>query len=130
MRSEAMLMRDAWRHCGSAIVLVVMLTSAFTASAQDAAATPADQVRIAKDFKAELLYSVPKNSQGSWVSMCVDPKGRLIVSDQYGGLFRITPGKAAGDTKVETLDVKIGHAQGLLYAFDSLYVMVNDQQPY
>jgi putative heme-binding domain-containing protein len=93
-------------------------------------ATPADQVRIAKDFKVELLYNVPKDDQGSWVSMCVDPKGRLILSDQYGGLFRVTPGKAPADTKVEPLDVKIGHAQGLLYAFDSLYVMVADDKPF
>jgi putative heme-binding domain-containing protein len=77
-----------------------------------------------------LLYNVPKDDQGSWVSMCVDPKGRLIVSDQYGGLFRVTPGQSSADTKVEPLDVKIGHAQGLLYAFDSLYVMVADDKPF
>src|SRR5262249_1941809 len=53
-------------------------------------ATPAEKIRVAKDFKVELLYSVPKNQQGSWVSMCADPRGRLIVSDQYGGLFRVT----------------------------------------
>src|SRR5262249_48138680 len=33
-------------------------------------------------------------------------------------------GKPA-DTKVEKIPVDIGHAQGLLWAFDSLYVMVN-----
>src|SRR5262245_33258378 len=54
-------------------------------------ATPAESLKVAKDFKVELLYSVPKEKQGSWVNMCVDPKGRLIVSDQYGGLFRVTP---------------------------------------
>ena len=32
-----------------------------------------------QDFKAELLYSVPKDKQGSWINMTVDPKGRLIV---------------------------------------------------
>ena len=41
--------------------------------------TPADQIRLAKGFKAERLYSVPQ-AQGSWVSLCVDPKGRLITS--------------------------------------------------
>jgi putative heme-binding domain-containing protein len=92
-------------------------------------ATPAERVKIARDFKVELIYNVPKNDQGSWVSMCVDPRGRLIVSDQYGGLFRITPGRKAAETKVEKLDVPIGHAQGLLYAFDSLYVMVADDSP-
>ena len=89
--------------------------------------TPAASLKVLKGFKAELLYSVPKDTQGSWVNMCVDPKGRLIVSDQYGGLFRVTPppvGTSAG-TKVEALDVPIGEAQGLLWAFDSLYVVVN-----
>jgi putative heme-binding domain-containing protein len=93
------------------------------------AATPAAALKVAKDFKAELLYSVPKNKQGSWVNMCVDPKGRLIVSDQYGPLYRITPSPLDGkaeETKVEKLDLTLGGAHGLLWAFDSLYVMVNE----
>ena len=57
--------------------------------------------------------------------MTPDPRGRLIVSDQYGSLYRVTPGADAVATKVEKLGVDIGAAQGLLYAFDSLYVMVN-----
>ncbi|MCP4786721.1 MAG: c-type cytochrome [Fuerstiella sp.] len=78
-------------------------------------------------FQVELLYSVPMQAQGSWVSMTVDPKGRLIVCDQYGSLYRVTP-KPVGETGVagvESLGVEIGSAQGLLYAFDSLYVMVS-----
>jgi putative heme-binding domain-containing protein len=92
-------------------------------------ATPAEALKIAKDFKAELLYSVPKEVQGSWVNLCVDPKGRLIVSDQYGPLYRITPGPIGGkpdQTKIEKLDLPLGGAHGLLWAFDSLYVMVNE----
>src|SRR5262249_55557454 len=53
-------------------------------------ATPIELIKVKKDFKVELLYSVPKDKQGSWVSLCVDPKGRLIASDQYGKLYRIT----------------------------------------
>jgi putative heme-binding domain-containing protein len=96
-------------------------------------ATPADRIKIVKDFKVELLYSVPKEKEGSWVSMCVDPKGRLIVSDQYGPLYRVTPPPIGGkpeQTKVEKLDLAIGEAQGLLWAFDSLYVVVNKGQKY
>src|SRR5687767_1926221 len=48
-----------------------------------AAATPAETLRVKKDFKVELLYSVPKEHHGSWVNLCTDPKGRLITSDQY-----------------------------------------------
>ncbi len=88
-------------------------------------ATPASQIKIAKDFKVELLYSVP-DDQGSWVSLTTDPKGRLITSDQYGKLYRITPPAISGKAiQVETIDVDLGMAQGLCWAFDSLYVMVN-----
>src|SRR5947209_6100334 len=90
-------------------------------------------MKAAKGVKVELLYSVPKDKEGSWVNLCVDPKGRLIVSDQYGALYRITPpavGGKAGDTRVEKIDLPIGEAQGLLWAFDSLYVVVNKGQKY
>ena len=33
---------------------------------------------------------MPQETQGSWVNMTVDPKGRLIVSDQYGKLYRVS----------------------------------------
>jgi putative heme-binding domain-containing protein len=110
------------------------------AIAKPPTATPAEALQVMKDFKAELLYSVPKETQGSWVNMCVDPKGRLIVSDQYGPLYRITPpiqsgvakpgpqgaGLGAAEIRVEKLDLPLGGAHGLLWAFDSLYVMVNE----
>jgi putative heme-binding domain-containing protein len=100
-------------------------------------ATPIDKIKVMKDFRVELLYSVPR-PQGSWVSMCVDPQGRLIVSDQSNqGLFRVTPPPLGGDAsqiKVESLPIKwpddsglLSGAQGLLWAFDSLYVMVNSR---
>ena len=93
-------------------------------------ATPADTLKVADEFKVERLYSVPKDQQGSWVSMCTDPKGRLIVCDQYGGLYRVTP-PAVGETgeiELEKVPAKIGDAQGLLWAFDALYVVVNSRQ--
>lgn len=82
-------------------------------------ATPGDKLRMPAGFEAELLYTVPKK-QGSWVTMTPDPKGRLIVCDQYGSLYRVDTSK---EFKVEPLDLKIGSAQGLLCAFDSLYVV-------
>lgn len=94
-------------------------------------ATPISALKVAKDFKVELLYSVPKDEQGSWVNMCVDPKGRLIVSDQYGSLYRVTPPAIGGkpeDIKIEKIPVDIGDAHGLLWAFDSLYVVVNSNR--
>src|SRR5262249_48675415 len=96
-------------------------------------ATPIELIKVKKDFKVELLYSVPKDTQGSWVSMCVDPKGRLITSDQYGKLYRITPpplGGNAESTRVEQLPLDLGEAHGLVWANDSLYVVNNEgRQP-
>lgn len=96
------------------------------------AATPVESMKVAEGFQVELLYSVPKDREGSWVNLCVDPKGRLIVSDQYGGLFRVTvpPIGSDEDIKLERIHVDIGEAQGLLWAFDSLYVVVNKGQKY
>lgn len=91
-------------------------------------ATEAASLKMPPGFKAELLYSVPGPEYGSWVSLCVDPKGRLITSDQDGKLYRITVPPIGGDpktTRIETIPVDLGMAQGLCWAFDSLYVVVN-----
>lgn len=94
--------------------------------------TPVDRMVVARGFNVERLYSVPKLVEGSWVSMCTDPRGRLIVCDQYGGLFRVTPPGINGATElqIEKIPADIGEAQGLLWAFDSLYVVVNRGQKY
>ena len=95
--------------------------------AADADLLDVANIKVAKDFKVELLYTVPRKTQGSWVSMCLDPKGRLIVSDQNGALYRVTmPDAAGGAVKTEKINLDIGFAHGLLWAFDSLYVSVDE----
>ncbi len=85
-------------------------------------ATPAEDLKLLDGFKAELLYTVPLATQGSWVSLAVDPKNRLYTSDQHGPLYRVTVHE--DDVTVEKVNVDIGNAQGMLWAYDSLYVMV------
>jgi putative heme-binding domain-containing protein len=92
--------------------------------------TPADRLVVKEGFKVERLYSVPKKNFGSWNTLCEDDKGRLIAGDQYGGLYRFerpAPGQALQDGDLEKIDLDIGHAWGLCYAFDALYVVVNDK---
>ena len=93
---------------------------------------PANSLRdifvLQPGFQVEQLYEVPKGDQGSWVSIAFDNKGRIIASDQGNkGLYRITPGKVGTEqqTKIEKLNIPITSAQGMLYAFDSLYICVN-----
>ena len=99
------------------------------------------KLTLPKGFNAEFLYSPGENEQGSWVAMTFDNKQRMIACDQYGNLYRLALPPVGFDslkvkTTVEKLDiqipgdtnkVKIGFAHGLLYAFNSLYVMVNDE---
>ncbi|MEQ8789914.1 MAG: c-type cytochrome [Pirellulaceae bacterium] len=119
------------RRYSAFAVLAVLLLAWQPLSAADGdlvnSATPVDQLKLLPGFQAELLYSVPTGEQGSWVSLTTDSKGRLIASDQNGALYRITPPAigAKGETKVERLDVNMGKAHGLCYAFDSLYCVVN-----
>lgn len=99
---------------------------------KDPVAPDPSSFKVAKGFKVERLYTVPKDTQGSWVNLTVDPKGRLITSDQYGKLYRVTPppiGKTEAP-KIEPINVALGEAQGLLWAFDSLYVVVNRGEKY
>ena len=94
----------------------------------DEVIAPAD-IKALPGFKVELLHKVSKTDEGSWVGLTVDNKGRLLATDQYGGLFRITPPPVgSGDkTQVEKLSAEINGAHGLLYAFDSLYALVNEK---
>ena len=130
--------------------------SSRAAMAAIATATDPAALQVPPGFKVELLYTVPKEQQGSWVSLTVDNKGRLIAADQYGSLFRLTlpPIGTTAGTKIERLNITLPDvppapgaepratpkraqatdgsgspavgAHGLLYAFDSLYVMVDE----
>ena len=94
-------------------------------------ATPVDRITVTEGFNVELLYSVPGVEQGSWVTLCTDNKGRILVSDQFGGLYRITPppaGQILDATVIEKVPAEIRAVNGMVWAFDALYVGVNDYE--
>jgi putative heme-binding domain-containing protein len=94
-------------------------------------ATPISRLKVPAGFKVELVYSVPGGPQGSWVNLCVDPKGRIIASDQFGGLYRFpvpSPGEPLDPAKVEKVPADIRAVNGMLWAFGALYVGVNDYE--
>src|SRR5207237_2426339 len=85
-------------------------------------ATPASKLSVLNGFKVELLYSPDKPTEGSWVAMAIDPKGRLIVSPQdKQPLLRLTIADGKIE-KMEKIDLPVTSSMGMLYAFDSLYV--------
>lgn len=127
------------RHLFLAILIITAASCSRTENTSD---PKIDKLKLPEGFAAEHLYSPSENEQGSWVAMTFDDKGRLITSDQYGALYRITLSPAGsgplaasdverlqietgGDESTDSARVKMGYAQGLLYAYNSLYVMVN-----
>ena len=97
----------------------------------DTKATPIESISVKDGFEVELLFTVPKERLGSWVNLCLDDKNRIIASDQFGGLYRFeapAKGKTLKESDVEKVPAKIRAANGLLWAFDSLYVAVNDYE--
>lgn len=85
------------------------------------------EIETLPGFEAQMLYEVPLESQGSWVSLGLDGDGNLIASDQADkGTYRI---KVSGDidnpeVEVERLLMPLSGAQGILWAFDHLYANV------
>ena len=113
------------------ITLSLCLGISTTAQSVSDSATPVRNIKTPEGFNIELLYSVPKPVQGSWVALCHDDKGRIIVSDQFGGLYRFNPpapGKMLKAADIETVPAKIRAANGLLWADGALYVAVNDYE--
>ena len=94
-------------------------------------ATPVERIKAPEGFKVELLYSVPGDTQGSWVALCADDKGRIYASDQYGELYRF-PAPAAGQTlqaaDIQKMPAQIRAINGMVWAFGALYVGVNDYE--
>jgi putative heme-binding domain-containing protein len=83
-------------------------------------ATPTSAIRVEPGFKVELLHSATA-SEGSWISMAVDNKGRFIISPQGKepmSRLTVTRGRVK---KIDPLTAPVTGAMGLLYAEDSLF---------
>ncbi len=124
----------------SFLLLFILLASACNSFQEKESINPKlDKLKLQPGFKAEHLFSPSENEMGSWVSMTFDNKGRLITSDQYGTLYRMEIPPIGSDSLKPVIEklmiqteesvadsvIQMGFAQGLLWAFNSLYVMVN-----
>lgn len=83
---------------------------------------------IPEGFELEELYHPKGHSHGSWVALAEGENGRFYASDQQGDLYQFQIpeiGATLDSTMVDSIDLEIGRAHGLLWAFNSLYVSVN-----
>lgn len=88
-------------------------------------------VDVLDNFKIEKLLSPSVDSLGSWVSLAHVKGRKFVASDQYGKIYWLNiPSIGSKDSvQVEALSLgNLGKAQGLLWAHNSLYVMMSDQK--
>ena len=97
-------------------------------SAENKETEAALEISLPDGFEIERLYSPAHHDRGSWVSLAQDDEGTFFACDQYGDLYTFEA-PAIGDTldslAVAPVNLEIGYAQGLLWAFNSLYISVN-----
>ena len=79
-------------------------------------------------FEVDLIRSATPD-EGSWVSMAIDPQGRIIVAREDQGLLRMTLSQDGNEIQhVETINDNLKECRGLLFAYDSLYVNANNSK--
>ncbi len=85
-------------------------------------ATAPELLQTLPGFKVELLHTAEPATEGSWINLCKDNQGRLIIGGQRNQpVLRATLKQGKVD-KLEKLNLPLSETMGLLYAFDSLYV--------
>ena len=93
-----------------------------------ATATPAGEIRALPGFKVELVRSALAG-EGSWIAMAFDAKGRVIISREDKGLFRLSlPTKAGDAAPLEPIEDSLLEVRGLLCEGDSIFANANNSR--
>ena len=85
-----------------------------------------DALILQPGFKADLVYTVPRDLQGSWVSLAVSPEGDLVAGDQGGVLWHVSL-KDPAKPIVTKIDTKFIGCHGLLFAHGALYACTSEK---
>ena len=83
---------------------------------------PGEVLETLPGFKVETVRVADSATEGSWISIAKDPKGRLLLgAERKEPISRLTiaDGKVA---KAEILKIPLAEVMGMLFAFDSLYI--------
>ena len=115
-------MKPLCRSLLAIAVLVATNLSAFGDAPPQGNVTKPEALDTLPGFKVELLRTADPATEGSWISIVKDPKGRLLLGgERKEPISRLTivDGKVA---KAEMLVIPLGEVMGMLFAFDSLYI--------
>jgi hypothetical protein len=92
-----------------------------------AAEFPAPIIKTAAGFAVERVYEAPRDTQGSWISLCGDDRGVLYASDQTGPLYRIELSTVGGSVTVTRVELPIGGVHGMTWLAGKLYAVVGER---
>ncbi len=83
---------------------------------------------VAPGFEIQLVRSATE-AEDSWVSLAIDPHGRLIVAKEQTGLLRMTLSPEGDEvTQVESVDETLKECRGLVFIGNDLYVNANNSK--
>src|SRR6476646_9915120 len=84
-------------------------------------------LKVAAGFVVERVYVVPRDMQGSWISLAADSRGALYASDQYGPLSHVSVARD-GSVSARPLNLPIGGVHGMTWVGDELYAVVGQRE--
>ena len=87
-------------------------------------------INVPEGFELEDLYAPSENDRGSWVSLTEGPGQTLFACDQYGHIYQFPipeVGAPLDTNEIKKIKFPLGRAHSLLWAFNSLYVVVNGE---
>lgn len=118
---------------GRSLLLTVLLygfVAAHPAALRAEDATPPSSITVLPGYKVELLRSAAPED-GSWISMTLEPDGRIIVGRDDAGFARLSPPDGgAGTWTCTRLNDVLKHCRGVLYAHNALYVNATDSMEF
>ena len=83
---------------------------------------------IPEGFELEELFRPSDHKLGTWVSLAEGHNNQMFACDQWGKIYTFQKpaiGNTLEPTDIDSLDLDIGFAHGMIWAYNSLYVAVN-----
>ncbi len=85
-------------------------------------------LNVPEGFALEELFVPSDHDMGTWVSLAEGKDGWVYACDQHGGMYQFrmpAVGERLDSAQVDSIEIDLGYAHGMLWAHNSLYVAVN-----
>ncbi|MDH3651564.1 MAG: heme-binding protein, partial [Saprospiraceae bacterium] len=85
-------------------------------------------ITVPDGFELDELYAPSDRNMGTWVSLAEGSDGVMYACDQHGGMYQFpipAIGEGLDSTIVDSVELDLGYAHGMLWAHNSLYIAVN-----